>query len=285
VSSFREIAVLKRLFDMTHIGHTGTLDPIATGVLPVLFGRASKFTDHLMSNEKEYTAVMKLGLVSDTLDITGDVRETGRPVPEEEEVLSVCGRYRGDIMQIPPMYSALKVNGQKLVDLARDNIDVERKPRKVTVSYLEAEKINSDEYRLRVTCSKGTYIRSLIDDIGRDLGCGALMTELRRTRTGPFRIEDAVSTDELEMMSPEERKGSVRSIDGLFAGMERVEITDREKRFYINGARAYSHNIGQYDDGTVLCVYHGDSFLGFGIVCSEENKRKYIKSQVLLTLD
>ena len=182
VTSHRIVQILRRLFDTPRIGHTGTLDPMATGVLPILVGRAVKASDFLVAEDKEYVAEMTLGIVTDTDDITGEVLTKTDIIPSEEAVFEAIDSFIGEIEQIPPMYSAIKVDGRKLVDLAREGITVERKSRKVKINSIKAEKIEENRYKMVVSCSKGTYIRTLCHDIGEKLGCGAAMSALNRTR-------------------------------------------------------------------------------------------------------
>ena len=178
LTSQRAVTLVKRLFGADKAGHTGTLDPLAEGVLPILLGRAVKASEYLLSGEKHYLAHMRLGVRSDTEDITGTLVPSEAPLPTEEEVMAVLCRFRGDILQTPPMYSALKVGGQKLCDLARAGKEVAREARPIHIYSLCAEKLSAQEYRLFVHCSKGTYIRTLCADIGDALGTGAVMSEL-----------------------------------------------------------------------------------------------------------
>ena len=202
-TSFDVVAKLRRILNIKKIGHTGTLDPDAVGVLPVCVGNATRLVDMLTDETKEYVAIMRLGVVTDTQDMSGNVLSTNEESARKislDEVSSVVSSFRGDILQVPPMYSALKVNGQKLYDLARKGIEVERKARPVTVHNIFVAKLNDLEYSLRVECSKGTYIRTLINDIGEKLGCGASMSHLERTRVGRFKKEDAFKLADIEKM-------------------------------------------------------------------------------------
>ena len=192
-------AKLRGILREKRVGHAGTLDPMATGVLPVFVGRATRAVQFAENGRKEYHAVLKLGVVTDTQDVTGTVLETHPVTVGAEEVRAALGRFTGELFQLPPMYSALKVNGQKLCDLARQGRTVERKPRSVTIYELElTEQTAPDEFSLRVVCSKGTYIRTLCHDLGQALGCGGCMAALRRTMAAGFRIEEAVTLDEAQ---------------------------------------------------------------------------------------
>ena len=200
---------LRRLFGTRQVGHTGTLDPMATGVLPVLIGRAVKASENITAENKRYTAHLKLGITTDTEDTTGTVLSKTDTLPKEEDVLAVCADFVGNILQTPPMYSALKVNGRKLVDLAREGITVERQARPITVHSLQAVKLAEDLYELDVSCSKGTYIRTLCADIGAKLGCGGAMASLTRTESGPFSLAEACTVAQLEAMTEADRAACV----------------------------------------------------------------------------
>lgn len=192
-------AKLRGVFGQKRVGHGGTLDPMATGVLPVFLGRGTRAVEYVTDGEKEYIAALRLGVTTDTQDTTGNILEE-RPVDVTGERLrKALEQFTGDIQQVPPMYSAIKVQGKKLYELARKGVEVERKPRRVTISELEllGWPDVGEDFRLRVVCSKGTYVRTLCHDIGAVLGCGGCMSELRRTRVGAFPIGEAVTMDEL----------------------------------------------------------------------------------------
>ena len=194
-TSFDVVAIVRKKFGTKKVGHGGTLDPMATGVLPVFIGSATKAVDLLPDSGKSYRAGFRLGLTSDTLDIWGKLSEEKPVNIAKERLEAVLERFRGEIEQTPPMFSALKVGGRKLCDLARQGIEVERKARKITISRLDLLGFNGKNGEIEVDCSTGTYIRSLIDDIGRALGTGAVMTELRRTRACGFTLEGCFSVD------------------------------------------------------------------------------------------
>ncbi len=200
ITSFGAVARVRRICGEKKCGHTGTLDPMATGVLTVMLGGATRFIELLPSHNKAYRALFRLGTITDTLDITGKVLETREVNVTAEEVREKIADFIGDISQLPPMYSAVSVDGQRLYDLARQGIEVERKPRQVTVFSIDiiSENEETGEYEIDVECSSGTYIRTLISDLGEALGCGAVMTELRRTKANGFEIEKAVTPEELE---------------------------------------------------------------------------------------
>ena len=206
-------AKLRGILKTRKVGHAGTLDPMATGVLPVFVGQATRGVSFAESGEKEYVAVLRLGLVTDTQDISGRVLEERHPAVTAEELAAVLPRFTGDIEQIPPMYSAIKINGQKLYDLARQGREVERTPRAVTIHELELlEQLSSGDYRLRVRCSKGTYIRTLCHDIGQALGCGGCMAALRRTMAAGYTLAESHTIDEVQSQG----ESLLRPVDTLF---------------------------------------------------------------------
>ena len=208
-------AKLRGIFHEKRVGHAGTLDPMATGVLPVFVGRATRAVDFVADGEKEYIARLRLGLVTDTQDTTGTVLEES-PVPADgrARLEALLPRFTGDIQQIPPMYSAIKVQGKKLYELARKGMEVERKPRTVTIHALEVLEGEGGDFTLRVVCSKGTYIRTLCHDMGRALGCGGTMAALRRTRVGQFALKDAVTLEELTAAA--DPAAFLRGVDACF---------------------------------------------------------------------
>ena len=222
-------ARLRRVFNTRRIGHGGTLDPMATGVLPVFVGRATRGVEFFEHAEKTYETVLRLGLTTDTEDVWGETLEQ-RPVEfTQEKLQQVLESFRGEILQVPPMYSALKVNGQKLCDLARKGKEVERKPRPITIHELTLLETGENTLRLRVRCSKGTYIRTLCKDIGEALGCGGCMAELRRVTAGEYTIEESVPLQQLlDAQNPEQY---LRGVDTMFRNHRSVKLTpNQEKR-------------------------------------------------------
>lgn len=209
-------AKLRGVFHQKRVGHGGTLDPMATGVLPVFLGRATRAVEYVTEGEKEYVAGLRLGVTTNTQDTTGEVLEE-KPVPADarERLTAAAPRFMGDIEQIPPMYSAIKVQGKKLYELARKGVEVERKPRTVTIRALEVlDNRGEGDFGLRVVCSKGTYIRTLCHDMGQALGCGGCMSALRRTRVGRFPIGEAVTLDEL--VTADDPWQYVRAVEDCF---------------------------------------------------------------------
>ena len=226
-------ARLRRVFNTRRIGHGGTLDPMATGVLPVFVGRATRGVEFFEHAEKTYETVLRLGLTTDTEDISGNVLTERDVFVTRERLEEVLESFRGDIMQVPPMYSALKVGGQKLVDLARKGKEVERKPRPITIHELTLLGMEADGIHLRVRCSKGTYIRTLCKDIGERLGCGGCMAALRRVQAGEYTIGEAVPLMELlEMEQPEQ---VLRPVDSMFRNLPSVTLTANQEKRCRNG--------------------------------------------------
>lgn len=232
------VAKLRGRLHIRRVGHTGTLDPMATGVLPVCFGKATRIIEYYDDDFKTYEAEMKLGMVTDTLDITGTVLETKPVDVSEEDVIQAIDSFRGWITQIPPKYSALKLNGKPLYKYAREGVEVEIKSRKIYVADIQPVEVNLGENRIlfRVTCSKGTYIRTICDDIGKKLGCGGTMTALQRTQSGCFRVEDARTLPEILEMTDEELERCVIPMDETLVHLGRIELKSMESvPFYYNG--------------------------------------------------
>ena len=226
-------ARLRRVFNTRRIGHGGTLDPMATGVLPVFVGRATRGVEFFEHAEKTYETVLRLGLTTDTEDVWGETLEQ-RPVSFSDERLEeVLEAFRGEILQVPPMYSALKVNGQKLCDLARKGKEVERKPRPITIHELILLDRTETTLRLRVRCSKGTYIRTLCKDIGEALGCGGCMAGLRRVTAGEYTIEEAVPL--MELLEAQDPEKYLRGVDTMFRNLPQIKLTPNQEKRCRNG--------------------------------------------------
>lgn len=260
---------VRKLFGTKQVGHTGTLDPLAKGVLTVMVGRAVKASEFLTYDTKEYVAKIRLGLTTDTEDITGKVlSEYSGEMPDAEAVKNAVFSFTGEIEQIPPMYSALKVDGKKLVDLARQGKEIERKPRSVMVDKIEVyptEKAN--EYLLNVRVSKGTYIRTLCADIGKKLGTGAVMSDLIRTACGSFGIEDTVTESQLEAMSLDERYALLRPVEELFDDCDRVDLPDFFARLGAHGCELYQKKLGTHiENGSLVRLFDRDGFFALGRV-------------------
>ncbi len=248
-------ARLRRVFNTRRIGHGGTLDPMATGVLPVFVGRATRGVEFFEHAEKTYETTLRLGIATDTEDITGTVLEEKEVSISEGEFLDILPKFRGKIQQIPPMYSALKVNGQKLCDLARKGKEVERQSREIEIFELTCLEFSGLTARLRVRCSKGTYIRTLCKDIGQALGCGGCMEALRRVSAGEYSIEEAVPLQEL--LDTEAPENYLRTVDTMFRNAPAVTLTEKQEIRCRNG-NAFSVKIA---DGTYRAYSQGGEFL------------------------
>ncbi len=286
VTSHDIVFKIRRLFGTKKVGHTGTLDPLATGVLPVLVGRAAKAAEYLLSENKKYIAELKLGVTTDTEDITGTILSKTDTLPTKSEFFDACRQFIGEIQQVPPMYSALKVNGEKLVDLARRGIEIEREARKITVYSLEPEVINEAEglYRISVACSKGTYIRTLCKDIGERLGCGATMTELIRTESGTFNINDSYTIAELEEMDLEKRLSLLTPVESLFTEAPAVTLPDFYAKLCRSGCEIYQSKIKtNLALGTFVRICDKNGFFALGQVKDYEGGSA-IKSLKLFVL-
>lgn len=238
ITSFGAVARVRRICSEKKCGHTGTLDPMATGVLTVMLGGATRFIELLPSHNKAYRASFRLGTTTDTLDITGKVLETREVNASAGDVREKIKDFVGEISQLPPMYSAVSVDGQRLYDLARQGIEVERKPRQVTIFSIDilSENEETNEYEIHVECSSGTYIRTLISDLGEALGCGAVMTELRRTKANGFEIEKAVTLEELEEAVNSGRIEDVLiSVDKALEEYPVIKVSEAQAKRFRNG--------------------------------------------------
>ena len=275
ITSFSAVNKLKWLASEKRVGHTGTLDPLATGVLPVFFGRATALSGILLDSDKSYVATVKLGITTDTCDITGSVLAEKSVDIGETELLECLKNFRGEIEQVPPIYSALKKDGIRLYELARQGKTVDIDPRKVKITKLELLEFSSDTFKIEVDCSKGTYIRSLCRDIGEALGCGATMTDLVRTATSGFKIEDTVSLDEL---TKENIKDYILPEEKALSYLPEVFVTEKQAIRFGNGGQLSYERLKNADftDGELLRIKHNDKFLGVGYA-DNENQQIAIK--------
>lgn len=237
MSSNTAMQKVRSIFDRVKGGHTGTLDPDAEGVLPIVLGKSTKLSDYIMSDEKEYRAELKLGITTDTLDLTGTIISEDKTVVDEKIVLETIKSFEKEYEQLPPMYSAIKVNGKKLYELARDGIEIERKKRLVNIKKIEViEIIDEYTYLIDITCSKGTYIRSLCADIGEALKVGGSMGKLIRTRTGDFKVEDSYTLDKLQSLKDEGKLlTALIPPDTLLYGYKKVICLNSANKFLVNG--------------------------------------------------
>lgn len=280
-TSFDVVAKMRGIFGQKKIGHTGTLDPDAQGVLPVCLGKATKVCDFLTDKDKVYKATMLLGIQTDTLDISGKVCNKAMVNVTEQQVRDVISTFVGTIEQIPPMYSALKVNGKKLYELAREGKTIERKARKVSIYDITIDEICLPEVVMTVSCSKGTYIRSLCDDIGTKLGCYGCMKELLRTKVACFDIGDAYKISEIEKL----KESIVLPVDMLFENIPAVNTVLMAQKFIENGNRIPAEMINadgnkqrKYDDEGRYRIYNPeDSFVGIYTYKAETDDFKPVK--------
>ncbi len=265
ITSFSAVARVRKLFGEKKAGHTGTLDPLATGVLPILIGRAVKASEFMLTADKHYLATLTLGVETDTEDITGKVLNTSDRIPSEEQVKEAVKSFIGARMQTPPMYSALKVDGKKLCDLARTGVTVERSAREIFIYSIGVSRISEREYMLDVVCSKGTYIRTLCTDIGRALGCYGTMSTLRRAESAGFTLDDAYTLERLEAMSSEERAGVVIPTEKIFARYEKAVLSPFFSRLAHAGQWIYLKKIGFCGKlGDIVRLYDADGFFAVG---------------------
>ncbi len=280
-TSFDVVAKMRGILKVKKIGHTGTLDPDATGVLPVCIGNATKLVEFLADHDKEYIAELLLGVSTDTQDMTGTVLKEVPVSVSEEEVRNVVQSFVGEYMQIPPMYSALKVNGKKLYELARAGQEVERKARPVTFHEIEIVSMELPMVTLRVVCSKGTYIRTLCHDIGEKLGCFGAMKSLLRTRVGNFSKENAVTLTQLEAYRDcGELQKVIIPVDSVFEALPKVYAKEAFIRLLDNGNTIYPNMLIEppfLEDGAEVRVYGKDKFYGIFAYVKAERKLKPIK--------
>lgn len=271
MTSHTAVARARKLYGLEKAGHTGTLDPMATGVLPVLLGRAVKASAFVTDADKHYIATLRLGITTDTEDITGTVLSQTDALPTAEQVVEVARRFVGALLQTPPMYSALKVGGKKLVDLAREGKEVPREPRPVTVYRLDVTPLDSGEYTLDVVCSKGTYIRTLCADIGAALGCGGVMTSLCRAEAAGFSLAEAHTLSELEAMTEEERLSLLVPVEHLFRHLPAVRVEEFYARLLRHGQRPAKRKLKiNYPVGTRLRLVDANGFFALGEIPEED---------------
>ena len=263
ITSFIGGAIVRRVTKEKKTGHTGTLDPMATGVLPVAVGNATRFIELLPSHDKGYRASFKLGITTDTLDITGTVLTTSDNIPDEEDVKKAISHFKGETEQLPPMYSAIKKDGKRLYELARQGIEVEREKRTVTIYNCDFVSFENGEYTIDVKCSKGTYIRSLISDIGDMLGCGAVMTTLRRTLSNGFSIDEAHTEDELK--GAEDVTEFLIPVDKALEAYPAIKVSEAQAKRFRNGGELDAARLHTKLTPSLYRVYSpDDKFLGLG---------------------
>lgn len=261
-SSNQALQKIKWLLQAAKAGHTGTLDPLATGLLPLCFGEATKFAHFLTDADKTYVATIKLGATTTTGDAEGEVLTTSPVNVSRVEIEQVCRQFTGEISQTPPMYSALKFEGKALYEYARAGVEIERKARRVTIQNIEVHSFAGDVAVISVTCSKGTYIRTLAEDIGKQLGCGAHLIGLRRTATADYQIAQAVTLEQFEAMSEEERLAALAPPDSAVHYLPAVTL-DSDAAFYLLQGQAVWRS-GAVPSGLLRLYNEQQVFLGLG---------------------
>lgn len=273
---------IRRLYGTKRVGHAGTLDPMATGVLVVLVGRAAKACEYISSDRKAYRALLRLGITTDTEDITGEVLSECSCLPSAGQVAAACRDFVGEIKQIPPMYSALKVGGQKLYDLARQGVVIEREAREITIYSLSCEATEqADEFLLDIECSGGTYIRTLCADIGAVLGCGGVMAALERREACGISIGECATLDSLEEMSDAERQERLLPVERLFSELSAVRLPEFFEKLFRSGCPIYQKKIKtafEVGSRVRVCDVNGNFFaLGEVVETDEGSAVKSVK--------
>ncbi len=283
MTSHDVVSVVRRKLSFKKVGHTGTLDPNAAGVLPICVGQATKVSQFLLDSKKKYRGELMLGIETDTQDSYGTVLEKKEVRATEEEIYRAFKAFTGEIFQVPPMYSALKVNGQKLYDLARAGIEVERKPRKVTIDQLQIIEIRGNKILFDITCSKGTYVRTICKDIGDILGTGGMMSFLLRTATGPFDLSTAITLEELqESKNPD---SLLLPLDHSLQHMKRVEVLPAAEKAALNGnplALEQLHFNDKIYIGDQVRVYNRDEIIGIGEIIHRDDTQSLKFSRLFI---
>lgn len=271
MSSNHALQRVRRLLEAQKAGHTGTLDPMATGLLPICLGEATKFSAHLLEADKVYRTRVELGVITDTGDAEGTVIER-REVPDftAEQVENVLSHFRGEIEQVPPMYSALKHQGKKLYELAREGKHVERAARRINVYDARLLSLDDHAFELEVSCSKGTYIRTLAEDIGLMLGCGAHISALRRFKTGPFGADRMWTLDALEQLDDQAaREGELMPVDVLVEHLP-AQVVDEQAYWCLSHGQSARLDTSSFSPDTLMRLYHASVFIGLGVVKGDD---------------
>lgn len=273
------VAIVRRTIHMKKVGHTGTLDPDAEGVLPVCVGKATKLSDVIMDGRKSYRAMLKLGVTTTTEDASGEVLETKEVNFDEENIRKVTASFIGKLEQVPPMYSAVKVNGKKLYELAREGKEIERKSRTIEVYDIRIRRfLPPDRVEMDVDCSKGTYIRTLCADIGKALGCGGHMAELLRTATGAFSLENAIKLEELKALAEQEKaEDALLTMEDALWDFPMVQVSEKSTKFLYNGGkiqeRFFNEKPQSYKEGDIVTAYdHEKNLVGLYEIKKDEDQ-------------
>ena len=272
------VAIVRRTIHMKKVGHTGTLDPDAEGVLPVCVGKATKLSDVIMDGRKSYRAMLRLGITTTTEDASGEVLETKEVDFNEDRIREVAASFIGKLEQVPPMYSAVKVNGKKLYELAREGKEIERKSRTIEVYDIRIRQfLPPDRVEFDVDCSKGTYIRTLCSDIGKALGCGGHMAELLRTATGAFSLENAIKLDELKALAEQEKaEEALLTMEDALKDFPVVKVSEKSLKFLYNGGKIQERFLTEkpevLKEGEIVATYdHENNLVGLYEIKKEEN--------------
>jgi tRNA pseudouridine55 synthase len=263
-SSNQALQKVKWLFSAAKAGHTGTLDPLATGLLPICLGEATKFAQYVTDADKTYIATIKLGTTTTTGDAEGEVMTTSTVNITNAQFAETCQQFIGEISQLPPMYSALKYEGKPLYEYARKGVDISRQPRSVLIKDIIQDEFSKDVAKITVTCSKGTYIRTLAEDIGAKLGCGAHLIGLRRTATAGYLLSQAVTIEQLEAMAIEAREAKLLSVDSAIAYLPKVTLNADAAHFLLQGQAVWI--AGKNPDGELRVYDESNAFLGLGFL-------------------
>ena len=276
ITSHDVVDAIRKVFSNQKVGHTGTLDPLATGVLPICIGDATKLSDNLMSENKKYSVKMLLGVETDTYDITGRIVFASVLNKDEIYIKERIKRFIGKQQQVPPKYSAIKVEGKKLYQYAREDKEVEIKSREIEIYNIDNIKIDMDskEIAFDVECSKGTYIRSLVSDIGKKIGCGATMTELRRIKTGDFEIKNSIPLYDFLKLEYMDMVDKIISVEDYYNENKKITLTDEELKKFLNGV-----NIEVQSSDQIVRVYSKNKYIGLGTVGDKNLKRFIVENE------
>ncbi len=266
-SSNQALQKVKWLFQAAKAGHTGTLDPLATGLLPICLGEATKFAQYVTDADKTYVATVKLGVTTTTGDAEGEVLSTQPVNVTQDQFTTVAQLFTGEISQMPPMYSALKFEGKALYEYAREGVDIARQARLITIKSIVVNEFLADVAQITVTCSKGTYIRTLAEDIGMALGCGAHLIGLRRTATAGYQLSQAMTIEQLEAMPMEARDAQLLPVDSAIAGLPEVALSSDAAYFLMQGQAVWQ--AGKIPDGELRIYDENKQFLGLGFLQSD----------------
>lgn len=283
ITSFKAVSIVKRYLNVKKVGHMGTLDPMATGVLPILIGKATKALDLTNNHNKKYIFEMEFGISTNTQDITGEIISKSGEKVKYSDIVNIVNEFKGEIFQIPPMYSAIKKDGIKLYELARMGKTVEREKRKIFISNIEIQAFDEEKQRatLIVACSRGTYIRSLCSDIGDRLGSGAVMTSLRRIESNGFNVDDSISLDKFRTLcNIGEIEKNIITIDNLFKDLTKVDVTFAQSIRFKNGGGLSLFRLDVPDnanEGMKFRVYYEDKFIGLGKIDLNKQELSVLK--------